>query len=196
MDFAITKSVLDVSLYLLQFWEDYGFISAGIYPSAPFIEPIFLCYADPIPPCHRFWSAYPSYVHGSPPGCGSSGNELVRFVTFYLHSGTLYQFQECVTSRRVIVRFCSCLARTTFSKFWYHLQLVLWSAFTTPYSSVCPSAIGCVLFLALCRFYRSDSVFIRRRIVQGSFMPANLAFLLPRSACIVRNVLTDGYSRG
>ena len=45
----------------------YGFISAGIYPSAPFIEPIFLCYGDPIPPCHRFWSAYPSYVHGSRP---------------------------------------------------------------------------------------------------------------------------------
>ena len=67
IDFAIAKSVLDVSLYLLQFWEDYGFISAGIYPSAPFIEPIFLCYADPIPPCHRFWSAYPSYVHGSRP---------------------------------------------------------------------------------------------------------------------------------
>lgn len=117
IDFAIAGSALDIPLYLLQFWEDYGFISAGIYPSAPFIEPIFLCFADPIPPCHRFWSAYPSYVHGSPPGCGSSGNELVRFVTFYLHSGTLYQFQECVTSRRVIVRFCSCLARTTFSKF-------------------------------------------------------------------------------
>lgn len=67
MDFAITKSVLGVSLYLLQFGEDYGFISAGIYPSAPFIEPIFLCYADPIPPSRWFCFVCPSYVHGSRP---------------------------------------------------------------------------------------------------------------------------------
>lgn len=67
MDFAIAKSVLDVSLYLLQFWEDYGFISAGIYPFAPFIEPIFLCYADPIPPSRWFCFVCPSYVHGSRP---------------------------------------------------------------------------------------------------------------------------------
>lgn len=39
-------------------------------------------------------------------------------------------------------------ARVTFSKFWYHLNLVLWLAFAASYSSVCPSAIGCALFLA------------------------------------------------
>lgn len=63
------------------------------------------------------------------------------------------------------------LARVTFSKFWYHLDLVLWLAFAASYSSVCPSAIGCALFLAFCR-HRHGFFFIRQRIIfQGSFMP-------------------------
>ena len=44
--------------------------------------------------------------------------------------------------------------------------------------------------------YRSDTVFIRRRIVSGFFHVSNLTFLLPRSAFIVSNVFTERISRG
>ena len=43
--------------------------------------------------------------------------------------------------------------------------------------------------------YRSDTVFIRRRIVSGFFHVSNLTFLLPRSACIVSNVSRMKFTR-
>src|SRR5699024_6513706 len=56
------------------------------------------------------------------------------------------------------------------------------------------SAIGCARFLAFSR-YRSDTVFIRRRIVSGFLHVWNLTFLLPRSACIVSNVSRMKFTR-
>lgn len=80
----------------------------------PFIVPVFMLCRCPRSSLLRF---LPILRSRESPGCGSFGNALCRLLPFYLHSGTLYQFQLCVTSRRVIVRFCSCAARTTFSKF-------------------------------------------------------------------------------
>ena len=54
--------------------------------------------------------------------------------------------------------------------------------------------IGCARFLAFGR-YRSDTVFIRRRIVSGFLHVWNLTFLLPRSACIVSNVSRMKFTR-
>ena len=58
-----------------------------------------------------------SYRSRESPDCGSFGNEHFGFLPFLIHSGTLYECLDASLTRRVIVRFCSCLPESLSASF-------------------------------------------------------------------------------
>ena len=106
-----------------------------------------------------------------PPGCGSSGNEHIS-VCYLNYIQELYiksdfEMRLFLAGNRSILFL---YARTIFSRLWYDLCPVLWSAFTASYSSVCPSAffLGCALFWAITGIVLIN-FHIRQRIASGFF---------------------------
>ena len=109
-----------------------------------------------------------SYRSRESPDCGSFGNKYFSSLTFLTFGNSISIFRRVSYSagyRSILFL----LTRTTFSKFCYHLNLVLWLAFAASYSSVCPSAIGCALFLVL---QASSRILFHSPThqIQGSFM--------------------------
>lgn len=125
-----------------------------------------------------------SYRPRESPDCGSFGNEQFfrRFIPF-LHSGTLYPFVDASLTRRVIVRFCSCLPEPLSASF--DIISILCSGsllrhHTHQYAHR-PSDAHYFWFGR----HRYAFFFIRQRINFRVLSCTNLAFLLPRSTCII-----------
>ncbi len=125
---------------------------------------------------------YPNRSRESP-DCGSFGNEHFLRRLPFLHSGTLYQFVDASLTRRVIVRFCSCLPEPLSASFDIISILCSGSLLRHHTHQYAHRPLDAHYF-GFGR-HRHGFFFIRQRIKFRVLSCANLTFLLPRSTCIV-----------
>ena len=124
-----------------------------------------------------------SYRSRESPDCGSFGNEHFLRRLPFLHSGTLYQFVDASLTRRVIVRFCSCLPEPLSASFDIISILCSGSLLRHHTHQYAHRPLDAHYFWF--GRHRHGFFFIRQRIKFRVLSCANLTFLLPRSTCIV-----------
>ena len=88
-------------------------------------------------------------VHGSHPTAVRLVMNIFSVVLPFLHSGTLYQFVDASLSRRVIVRFCSCLPEPLSASFDIISILCSGSLLRHHTHQYAHRPFGCALFLVL-----------------------------------------------
>lgn len=122
-------------------------------------------------------------VHGSHPTAVRLVMNIFSVVLPFLHSGTLYQFVDASLSRRVIVRFCSCLPEPLSASFDIISILCSGSLLRHHTHQYAHRPLDAHYFWF--GRHRHGFFFIRQRINFRVLSCANLTFLLPRSTCIV-----------
>lgn len=130
-----------------------------------------------------FYRRLLSYRPRESPDCGSFGNEHFLRRLPFLHSGTLYQFVDASLSRRVIVRFCSCLPEPLSASFDIISILCSGSLLRHHTHQYAHRPLDAHYFWF--GRHRHGFFFIRQRINFRVLSCTNLTFLLPRSTCIV-----------